>query len=214
MSNNIEKMVKKHLDEFIRITEDLRGDEQPSAKLKRSDLKKLCASNESNSKCLKSIMDWGKPWRNTKIFFSDPEYAKNAECIIEKLRKESISYLDAYRDFRKAQLSGEISGLGPAFYTKLIFFCDPKHEGYIMDIFVSKSVNLLMDNKIINIQNRNYVEPKKNTNQVYGHFCEIINDLADYRNWSGEEIELALFSEGGEWREYVRGKYECRFYNK
>lgn len=187
--------------------------------LDRKYLKEICRadSGKTNSECLMSIMAWGytnprNDTHNAKSLFENPESVEIVERIIGELRRGEIWYLHAYEKFYKAK-NGElnkIKGLGVAFFTKLIFFCDPKHEGYIMDQFASKSVNLLMDTEIVLITKEGYVK-KENTADNYEKFCDTIKSLASRLDWKPDEVELALYSDGG-WRKYVEFEYPIRFH--
>ena len=75
-----------------------------------------------------------------------------------------------------------MKGIGPAFYTKLIFFLG-NHEGLIMDQWTAKSVNLICNDKIIKFDGDTV--SKRNNDNVYKAFIEIVKKL---------QIELAMDS--------------------
>jgi hypothetical protein len=74
------------------------------------------------------------------------------ERHLEKLRDGGLSRIEAYERFRGA---GAIAHLGPAFFTKLLFFFDTSHATnptggcYIMDQWTARSVNLLTGHAIV-----------------------------------------------------------------
>jgi hypothetical protein len=137
------------------------------------------------------------------------------------MRHERLSHLEAYDEFYKLKHDPtyKLPGLGPAFFTKLIFFCLPPHKGYIMDQWTAKSVNLLTGKNIVSFSD-GYVS-EKNTICNYECFCEVIEQLGQRLHGenkeknnkkieNGEKIEMAMFSRGvyrsekrWPWRQYV-----------
>lgn len=105
-------------------------------------------------------------------------------------------------------------GIGPAFFTKLIFFANPRHDGYVMDQWTSRSVNLLVSGPpVVLMRTRDHVDPR-NTADHYERFCQIMEDLSEVANQCDrpvplcpEDIERCLFSTGHPkrhlWRKYV-----------
>ena len=134
------------------------------------------------------------------------------KCIISKLRNEEYSSIKGYEKFYELRNNNELSGIGPAYYTKLIFFCHPKHDGYIMDQWTARSVNLLIDqsDNRIRLNKSKYFQGVSDFNDqcVYEEFCCNVERLAkECGNPDPSEIEEALFSKGGrnklDWRRYV-----------
>jgi hypothetical protein len=99
-------------------------------------------------------------------------------------------------------------GIGPAYFTKLIFFANPRHDGYIMDQWTSRSVNFLLERSpIVKMRTKNHVDPR-NDEAAYERFCCAVEALSDLLiNRSPEETEQCLFSTGGRqphpWRRYL-----------
>ena len=136
--------------------------------------------------------------------------------IISKLRNKEYSSIEGYEKFYELRNNNELSGMGPAYYTKLIFFCHPKNDGYIMDQWTARSVNLLstQSDDLIRLNKSKYFQSvsdrsNRNTQDVYKKFCCYVNRLAKECGYQGHpsEIEEALFSKGGrnklDWRRYV-----------
>lgn len=178
----------------------------PHKKLTRTELKEICCKNSgaSDLKCAISIMAWGG--KNRKHGVTLFNHFNKIEPIISDMRNGKISHYDAYKDFDRIWQEKENIGMGAAYFTKLIFFCDPEHKGYIMDQWTSKSVNLLTGQDVVSLTSTGYVG-KKNTVNNYRNFCENIERLAKELKTSGENIEIALFSKGGRkkwpWRQYI-----------
>jgi hypothetical protein len=125
--------------------------------------------------------------------------------IIKALRNEKCARRDAYRAFQKA----EISGLGPAYFTKLIFFSCPHHSGYIMDQWTGKSINLLFgDGKSHPILFSGHWVSRSNSPETYEEFCVLVEHLAKKLEVGPPKAEEMIFSSGGKnpgrWRQYVK----------
>lgn len=177
-------------------------------KLTRQQLKDICCDKRySDLFCLAAVMAWGgQNWEHGEMLFKRRD---DILPVIQKLRQSKCSPKQAYYEFLGIWKQGKL-GMGAAYFTKLIFFCDPNHRGFIMDQWTAKSVNLICGKKIVDLQG-GYVS-KKNDSDVYERFCNIIEDIARNFTKSGEEIEIAMFSKGGRkkqaWRQYVFDTYE------
>ncbi|MCL4677927.1 MAG: hypothetical protein KJ017_04955 [Alphaproteobacteria bacterium] len=177
----------------------------PNEKQTRTKLKNLCRkdSGTSHIECVAAVMAWGG--QNRKHGITLFNRFNEIEPIIRDMRMGSISHYEAYERFDSIWKKPQNLGMGAAYFTKLIFFCDPTHKGYIMDQWTSKSVNLLKGEEIVHLT-YGYVN-KSNTVDNYKNFCEFIDQLAEKLRVSGENVEIALFSKGGRkkwpWRQYV-----------
>lgn len=174
-------------------------------RFKRKDLKDLCKKDSgfSDLDCLISIMAWGG--QNRKHGVTLFIRYKEIEPIINDMRGGKINHLESYQRFDDIWKQPENLGMGAAYFTKLIFFCEPSHKGYIMDQWTSKSVNLLTGEDVVYLT-AGHVN-KKNTVDNYQRFCEYTENLASTLGTSGENVEIAMFSKGGRkkwpWRQYV-----------
>lgn len=103
---------------------------------------------------------------------------------------------------------GKGGGIGPAYFTKLIFFANPRHDGYIMDQWTSRSVNLLVDGPaVVKMRTLDHVDPR-NSSQNFERFCKVVEAIStQLLNRTPEETEQCLFSTGGKkpaaWRRYL-----------
>lgn len=133
--------------------------------------------------------------------------------IMERIRSGKLRRREAYAEFFKARCKGNLPGLGPAFFTKLIFFLGPKHKchimdqyGYIMDQWTAKSTNLLFQPPVVKIVG-SWVTPD-NDEGVYEEFCERVEQIAKLLGCCGAEAERQLFSQRRpkptHWRYYVQ----------
>ncbi|SFO60391.1 hypothetical protein SAMN04488519_10915 [Algoriphagus ornithinivorans] len=133
----------------------------------------------------------------------------NKEIIKDKLynlRKGRSSRFEAYNLFSG---KNEVPGLGPAYFTKLLYFFSPEPNMYIMDQWTTKPILLLTGKNII--RHTSQGPTKFNTGKNYELFCSIIDYLAPIIGaQNGDEVEQRLFSVGsikkkprGEFRQYV-----------
>src|SRR5690606_3910358 len=119
----------------------------------------------------------------------------------------------AYQRFSVLRADGRLPGMGPAFFTKLIFFMGQSPRGYILDQWTARSVNLLFCDDPIKLLPGGFVSDA-NDATAYERFCTRVEQLAPILSEAtgqphcGEEAERAIFSRGGKragkWRRYVR----------
>lgn len=94
-----------------------------------------------------SIFAWGgmNPANGKRLFaLPTPPWVQ----IAEQVRAGKLSRSEAYNEFARLKSSKKLSGVGPAYFTKLLYFLAPRTNGarpigYIMDQWLGCSVNLL-----------------------------------------------------------------------
>jgi hypothetical protein len=201
----------------------------PGEKLSRISLANIIRNERaSDADVGMLILSWGgMAVKNAKLIL---ESKSNWLPIVTGLREERIGYIEAYDRFRTLSVLGKMPGCGPAFYTKLIFLLT-KHldqRGFIMDPWLSRSINLLADRQIVLFYQQRRHQPlkqryvhKDNTRNTYEEFCKSVCKLTlvsgetdlDWRVRE-ENVEMRLFSVGrnkGEWRKYVIANDVLRF---
>ncbi len=154
------------------------------------------------------ILAWGKMRRDAARRLA--QYEESWIKVIRSLRCDNLTRLDSYSLCAETVAGNPSGGIGPAYYTKLIFFANPRHDGYIMDQWTSRSVNLLVSgDPIVLMQTPNYVSPK-NSAETYETYCRIVETLSKLLiDKNPEETERCLFSTGGnkndraKWRDRV-----------
>ncbi len=177
-------------------------------KHERKDLNDLCADPKIPSRdVLWAILSWGgiKIDAARRLAQNEMVWAK----VVEQLREGSLDRTSSYELCWASASALPSGGIGPAYFTKLIFFANPRHDGYIMDQWTSRSVNLLVEGlPTIKMRTKanDHVDPR-NTPATYERFCSIVEELSTqlYQH-SPEETEQCLFSEGrkkGKWRNYL-----------
>lgn len=160
----------------------------------------------SDRDLLWGILAWGKMRRDAARRFA--QFEESWIKVIRSLRGENLTRTDSYNLCAETVAKNPAGGIGPAYYTKLIFFANPHHDGYIMDQWTSRSVNLLVSgDPVVAMRTSNHVSPQ-NSAETYETFCRIVETLSKVLvDKNPEETELCLFSTGGRspaaWRRYV-----------
>lgn len=202
----------KYVDASLMVSHAL-----PACKHDRDTLKSFCADADNAPEvCLVAVMAWGgmKISHGRNIW----KLQDGWRDIITQLRKGSLSRGESYERLRRFRSDNPRCGMGPAYFTKLIFFCRPENDGYIMDQWTSLSVNLLFNarNKpVVDMTTTNYKMGRtdtvsdRNTSNNYETFCQCIEFLAVRLGVEKpEEVERWLFSRGGRspapWRLYIK----------
>jgi hypothetical protein len=110
---------------------------------------------------------------------------------LETLRAGNLTRSEAYSLFRG---EGKVSGLGPSYFTKLLFFFSPAEDFWIMDQWTGKSINLLTGEIVVRFNGASPSDKNKGGN--YQAYCEEVDALAGLLKVSGDEIEQRLMSKG------------------
>jgi hypothetical protein len=127
------------------------------------------------------------------------EGRETIEKHLEKNKNSNLSRCETFNFFKK-----KVKGLGPSYFTKLLFFFSPAEDMWIMDQWTAKSVNLLTGERVVRLSGG--LSSNMNKGGNYQAFCEEIDNLASQMNCSGNQIEQRLMSRGkppGKWRQYV-----------
>jgi hypothetical protein len=167
-------------------------------------------SSLSNFEMAIVILSWGGMRRDhAKRLFRNSEWID----VVGEMRKGQLSRAEAYTRFQNLKSAGKLNGMGPAYYTKLICFANPQLNGFIMDQWTAKSMNLLTDSDFIRLTYQGSVDDR-NPAATYERFCKAVEDLSTHTNRNPLDTEEALFSYGGRrkgmWREFVVGNYSKR----
>lgn len=98
--------------------------------------------------------------------------------------------------FYELMKSRKLTGMGPAYFTKLICFLSRDLNGYTMDQWTAKSINLLLMKPLVKLTSSGLVS-KSNTATTYEEFCLGIESLAKIIKKNPLDTEEMLFSNGG-----------------
>jgi hypothetical protein len=180
----------------------------PPHQLSRKELT-LYAQESLNMLCVfLAVMGWGQQnRRNLRLCW--PE-SRRLTHILNELRSKVRARTSAFDLFCERN---KVPGLGPAYFTKLISFVRPDLNGYILDQFTARSVNLLLDQNIVPLIGKN-VSPKA-TSYHYENYCLCVDQLTIILNSEmsprnridGSFVEYLLFGKSDgpmEWRNYLK----------
>ena len=129
------------------------------------------------------------------------------EGICRNLLENKLSPIESYKQFFEAHKNG-MKGVGPAYYTKLIYFLC-RQEAAIMDQWAAKAVNLLSGEKLIKLNSKGYVV-QGNNEEVYKKYLDFLGKIKIEFNMDNlSKTEQLIYSCSGErgvfstWRQYV-----------
>lgn len=194
----------------------------PAKKCRRVDVFQYVGQGTPADLACAAILAWGGMHRqHGKKLFATTEWLE----VAERIRVGELNRSQAYDAFAELRRRGEAPGMGPAYFTKLIFFLAPQTSGspargYIMDQWTACSINLLLGAPAAVLTDCSYSWNKRgeleaqytvsncNDGARYERFCAAVEELAGLLSLSPLETELLLLSEGGKqplmWRSYVK----------
>ena len=156
----------------------------------------------------RSLVSCGKEWLNL------------CQCI----REGGVNREEAYDKFAEIRKDKKLKGMGPAFFTKLIYFLMPRGDGggdkvgYIMDQWVSCGVNLIAEKRVVLLDayykrlgdgqwGSSFLVSDINTKHEYENYCTEIEKIASRLKCCPEKVEwylMAADKKGKEWRNHVK----------
>lgn len=182
------------------------------AKLDRIQVRDYCRSPDNTAEhCFITVMAWGGGGLKAHYRRSSWEARQRWRNVVASLRQSGTSRSNAYEALwslknRDPDQGDDLPGVGPAFFTKLIFFMRDRPNGFIMDQWLGKSVNLVTGERIVRMDGD--CASLRNTSADYERFCGVVEELGGRLGLNHDAIEQALFSRGGRrpgpWRRYVK----------
>lgn len=158
-----------------------------------------------------AILSWGGMRRMHGLaLFNHKDWPQ----LVARIRHGRVCRKDAYEAFKSLRSQRRLTGMGPAYYTKLICFLNRDLNGYIMDQWSAKSINLLLNRSLVALTPSGMVSDS-NSADTYEEFCQCIESLSKNISKNPLETEEALFSFGGRrkgmWRKYVIDNHKAEF---
>jgi hypothetical protein len=101
--------------------------------------------NISTETCFLSTMAWGgmKAGHGRSIWATRKDWLP----VCEQLRAGIIpNRVEAFEAFRLLRHGGKLPGMGPAYFTKVLFFARPIQDAYILDQWTARSMLTLVEN--------------------------------------------------------------------
>lgn len=219
------RLVKDHQDQgpigrvaLSWITKNLSGvpdeivEKLPERRMSRSGLRYYCRDQDNPVEaCFLTIMAWGgmRTDHLRRVWSKRGEW----QATLKQLRNTpSISRQDAFRLLSRLRADRRLPGIRAAFFTKLIFFLRYEADGYIMDQWTAKSINLIEGRDVV-LLDRTGLVPDRASDYNYEDFCQCIEKIGAEINQSPDKVEEMLMSRGGQkaepWRQYVKMHF-CR----
>jgi hypothetical protein len=199
----------------------------PDHAVSRDDIFRMVTEVDRPTKelCL-TIFAWGgMHTANLRHLFSSDQ--DDWLTLSHRIRQGDYSRSEAYASFKALRAQKKCKGLGPAYFTKLIYFLMPRKKGsaptgYIMDQWVGCAINLLAGRDLVlmdatfhyQIVRKKLVRPSVfivsdvNGAENFEAYCRQIEAVAEQIGRTPDEAELHLMSKGGPnpdpWRKYVK----------
>lgn len=191
--------------------------------LTRTSLRALWAnSHVSDETCFLSTMAWGGMQRGN----GRRAWAARANWlpVCQAVRAGGHTRSTGYAAFSALRNGGGLPGMGPAYFTKILFFADPKADAYILDQWTTRSIHLLTAQGQCPAVRKDYSTVKKAalfsdptklrlivgddvSVSDYLDYCTRVEQLGQILGMTSHAVEERLFSSGGKcphpWRAYV-----------
>ncbi|MCF4098198.1 8-oxoguanine DNA glycosylase OGG fold protein [Maritalea mediterranea] len=202
------------------------ADTLPPSRIRRSEVFSLAIDPNVNTVTVcAAIMAWGgmnQRFRNGFFSLADSGWLKLADSIREGKVHRSSAY-DAFSALREEK---KLYGVGPAYFTKMIYFLTPRSSprqepAYIMDQWAGCSINLLLAQELVKMDvirkwekeasapKFTYMVSDANTGENYEKFCNAAEALRLHLNLTHDETDRLMLANGGKnkssWRKYVIG---------
>jgi Putative 8-oxoguanine DNA glycosylase OGG-like protein len=187
-----------------------------SRKLDRKGLLNYCRANtNSNLAALVAVMAWGRmKVKHGRLALDDRGVTRGTVLkLVHQIRTSTSDRAADYKRFYEARRNGSLEGIGPAYYTKLLFFLRPDRTAYILDQWTAKSIHVLTSSRQfpkLNGAKGVATVSDRVTPDDYEKYCLIVDNMAAYEpaGWTGPDVEERMFSQGGRdpkhWRQYVK----------
>lgn len=176
----------------------------------RNELFQFCNQKEKSNLTLAiAILSWGgMRFDHARTLFHKWSHL---DPIIQDLRMHVVtSRQEAFQIFQVKRAQGHLPGLGIGYFTKLICFLNPRLNGYILDQWTAKSINLLWNESLVEVTRQGWVKDE-NTPIIYEEFCSRIEQIARVLEIKPLQAEELIFSVGGRnegrWRKYLIDNY-------
>lgn len=191
--------------------------------LSRSALRALWANTSvSFETCFLSTMAWGGMQRgNGRRIWAARE---NCLAVCTDVRAGRHTPASGFQAFSLLRDKKSLPGMGPAYFTKILFFAAPSQNAYILDQWTARSMHLLSGQGAYPAVRKDYTSAAKAqrlkapevlrvivddkvTSADYVDYCNQVNGLAASLGWPAHQVEERLFSSGGKvphpWRAEV-----------
>nr|WP_313634780.1 hypothetical protein [Brevundimonas diminuta] len=186
----------------------------PGAAMSRTELRAYLKANPNPHRALAAILAWGGTGYRAREGVSSTW--QNWVTTFDFLRGKPAE--TQYAHYLAATGNRTLKGLGPAFFTKAVFFtADRDAPGYILDQWTARSANALTnDRTFVRLTSQKkevqpdgvfrpagFIVSSANDATRYSRFNRLVADLAENLDCSPEHAELLMFSKATWWRAYL-----------
>lgn len=179
-------------------------------------------SSVSVEACFLSTMAWGGMKRDNgrRIWSARSHWLS----VCNDVRAGLHTRATGFNAFSALRAKGLLPGMGPAYFTKVLFFASPHGDAYILDQWTARSMHLLSGQGRYPSVRKDYTSASKAkrlsaphmlrvivddrvTSADYVDYCIQVDSLAVTLGWTAHQVEERLFSNGGKsphpWRAHV-----------
>lgn len=182
----------------VKLGVDVDPNNLTSRPLGRSDLERKIQDFRSGridqplEELLIEILAWGlMSSRNGRFAFMEP--AAWIDYCRKLINENNVTPVQAYERFFSLHHGGKMKGIGPAYYTKLVFFL-ASSGGLIMDQWTARSACLLAGSDFLTLswQSKNAYVSKFNTPFQYEKFLKLVKSVQGaISDLTGDNVELS-----------------------
>ena len=173
----------------------------------RKTLHAFCRDRNNLTKgCALAVLAWGGARADhVRTFWK----SRGKWCgALNRLRDSRNSREEDYDCLAKVKSESGMPGVGPAYFTKFLWFMRPTQDAYIMDQWTSRSILALLPESAPKTVGCSLVS-NDNCGQDYERYCLALEAIAERLAITPERCEQKMFSQGGRhplpWRCYLRG---------
>ncbi|WP_400085817.1 hypothetical protein [Yoonia sp. R78084] len=196
--NGLMPLANKTVATYLNTTEDSSDYQRHKTRHNRNDLRKLTqtATKANIEYICAAILAWGgMTVPNFKSLFGSDHKSEWLSVALE-IKNGNPSRQSAFAKFSNLRAKKMIPGMGPAYFTKLIYFLMPEGkmgEAYILDQWAGWSINTLFNDDIVLLNTSHtwtwkksgqfpVMKPSKlvsdmNTAENYEAFCKKVDEL-------------------------------------
>lgn len=204
----------------------------PANTLSRTDLREMWLTPEiSTHACFLSTMAWGGMRRSNGRAAWDAQ--QHWLPICDEMRAGELTRHQAFSGFRDLRHANKLPNMGPAYFTKLLFFSRPAADAYILDQWTVRSMHMLTNNSSWLKVQLDHSSAKRAldkpdalrmtvtdgvTANEYEQYCSNVEQLAEVLTLHPHSLEEHLFGSEGRspslWREYLMKNWSELYQSK
>jgi hypothetical protein len=198
----------------------------PANTLNRAQLREMWSTpGISTEACFLSTMAWGGMRRSNGRAAWDAQ--QDWLPICDEIRSGALSRHQAFSAFRELRHTDKLPNMGPAYFTKLLFFARPAADAYILDQWTVRSMHMLTNNSSWLRVQMDHTSAKRAvgepgalrmtvtdsvTANEYEQYCSNVEQLAEVLSLHPHSVEEHLFGSGGRrpspWRKHLMKNWD------